>query len=55
MTSVWEAQDTMGHGGLELRLQWRRKLAARRMLRGEAQVVSGKNPARWQRHRLTAP
>jgi hypothetical protein len=39
---------------LELRLRWRRKFAARRTLKGEAQVVSGKDPTRLQRHRFDA-
>jgi hypothetical protein len=54
VTDVWEVHDAAGHGGLELRLQSRRKMAARRRARGEAHVVSAKDPDLWQLHRFDA-
>ena len=54
VTDVWEVHDAAGHGGLELRLQSRRKMAARRTAKGEARVVSAKDPDLWQRHTFGA-
>jgi hypothetical protein len=54
VTDVWEVHDAAGHGSLELRLQSRRKMVARRTVRGEAQVVSAKDPALWQLHKFDA-
>jgi hypothetical protein len=52
VTDVWEVRDAAGHGGLELRLQSQRKMTARRRARGEAHVVSAKDPDLWQLHRF---
>jgi hypothetical protein len=54
VTDVWQVRDAAGHGGLELRLQSRRKMVARRTVRGEAQVVSAKDPDLWQLHKFDA-
>jgi hypothetical protein len=54
VTDVWEVRDAAGHGGLELRLQSRRKMVARRTVRGEAQAVSATDPDLWQLHKFDA-
>jgi hypothetical protein len=54
VTNVWEVQETAGPGRLELRLQSRRQLMAQTWERGEAQVLSAKNPALWQLHKFDA-
>jgi hypothetical protein len=54
VTDVWEVRDATGNGGLELRLRSRRQLSARTRVRGEAQVLSAKDPALWRLHRFDA-
>jgi hypothetical protein len=54
VTDVWDVRDAAGHGGLELRMQSRREMVARRTVRGEAQVVSATDPDLWQLHKFDA-
>lgn len=54
VTDVWEVHDAAGQGGIELRLQSRRTMAARTRERGEAWVLSAKDPNLWQRHQFDA-
>jgi hypothetical protein len=54
VTDVWEVQDTTGLGGMELRLQSRRLVAARMRARGEAHAISAKDPALSQLHKFEA-
>jgi hypothetical protein len=54
VTDVWDVGPVAGRGGLELRLQSRRKTAARRRVRGEARVVSAKDQDLWQLHKFDA-
>jgi hypothetical protein len=54
VTDVWEVQDTTGLGGMELRLQSRRLVAARTRARGEARAISAKDPDLWQLHKFEA-
>lgn len=54
VTDVWEVQEATGAGALELRLLSRRRLSAQTLERGEAQVLSARDPALWQRHKFEA-
>jgi hypothetical protein len=54
VTDVWEVRDTAGLGGMELRLQSRRLMAARTRARGEAHAVSAKDPTLSQLHKFEA-
>jgi hypothetical protein len=54
VTDAWDVRPIAGRGGLELRLQSRRKMAARRRVRGEAQAVSAKDQDLWQLHKFDA-
>jgi len=49
---LWEVQDTAGTGGMQLRLQALRKADKRVRDRGEAQVVSAKDPTLRQVHKF---
>jgi hypothetical protein len=54
VTDVWEVQDTTGLGEMELQLQSRRPVSARTRARGEARVISAKDPDLWQLHKFEA-
>jgi hypothetical protein len=54
VTDVWEVQEAMGPGRLELRLRTQRQLSAQTRERGEAQVLSARNPTLSQRHAFEA-
>jgi hypothetical protein len=54
VADVWAVRDAAGRGELELRLQSRRTIATRARQRGEARVLSAKNPDLWHRHRFDA-
>jgi hypothetical protein len=54
VTDAWEVQDTAGLGGMELRLQSRRLMAARTRARGEAHAISAKDQTLWQLHKFDA-
>jgi hypothetical protein len=52
VTEFWEVQDAAGSGGMQLRLQALRKAGKRVRERGEAHVVSAKDPALRQVHKF---
>ena len=54
VTDAWEVRDTAGLGGMELRLQSRRLMAARKRARGEAHAISAKDPTLSQLHKFEA-
>ena len=54
VTDVWEVQEAPGPGGLELRLRSLRQLSAQTRESGEAQVLSARDPALWQRYKFDA-
>jgi hypothetical protein len=54
VTDIWEVRDAAGLGGMELRLQSRRLVAARTRARGEAHAISAKDPTLSQRHKFEA-
>ena len=54
VTDVWEVRDAAGLGGMELRLQSRRLVAARTRARGEAYAISAKDPSLSQLHKFEA-
>jgi hypothetical protein len=49
---LWEVQDVAGAGGVQLQLQSLRKMGRRAREKGEAHVVSAKDPALWQVHQF---
>jgi hypothetical protein len=49
---LWEVQDVAGAGGMQLRLQSLRMVGRRVRERGEAHVVSAKDPTLWQVHKF---
>ena len=51
-TDLWDVQDAAGAGGMRLRLQSLREVDRRVRERGEAHVVSAKDPALWQVHKF---
>ena len=54
VTDVWEVQEATGPGGLQLRLRSQRQLSTQTRERGEAQVLSARDPTLWQRHTFDA-
>ncbi len=54
VTDVWEVQEATGPGGLELGLRSQRQLSTQTRERGEAQLLSARDPALWQRHTFDA-
>ena len=53
-TDLWEVQDATGAGGMQLRLRSLRKVGRRVRERGEAHVISAKDPALGQDHKFEA-
>ena len=54
VTDVWEVRDAAGAGGMELRLQSLVKVGARTRDKGEPNVISAKDSARWRIYKFEA-
>jgi len=54
VTDMWEVRDAAGAGGMELRLQCLVKVGARTRDKGEPNVISAKDPARWRIYKFEA-
>ena len=50
----WEVRDAAGAGGMELQLQCPVKVRARTREKGEPNVISAKDPARWRIYKFEA-
>ena len=54
VTDIWEVRDAEGTKKMEFRLRSERKLGSRTTVKGEAQVISAKNPALWRLYKFEA-
>jgi hypothetical protein len=54
VTNIWEVREALGAKELELRLRSLRPAGARTRARGEAHVISAKDPALWRIYQFDA-